>query len=44
MDRLSPYGVETGISAKGGRAAYRFGNSAEARTLHYGFRAVRTAW
>ena len=30
--------------AKGGRAAYRFGNSAEARTPHYGFRAVRTAW
>ena len=30
--------------AKGGRAAYRFGNSAEAQTPHYGFRAVRTAW
>ena len=30
--------------AKGGRAAYRFGNSAEARTPHYGFRVVRTAW
>lgn len=30
--------------AKGGRAAYRFGNSAEAQTPHYGFRVVRTAW
>jgi len=30
--------------AKGGRAAYRFGNSAEAQTPHYGLRAVRTAW
>ena len=29
--------------AKGGRAAYRFGNSSDSRTPHYGFRVVRTA-